>query len=176
MSIYDEIEARADQQEESRRKRILAIGVRLWLIRPPPPPSMASYEQIDGVVSASFEDGALKLTVGTDIAALDEGGITDAALRFMDHTGTLDYRVMELRDTAGTLVARAWLGKGVVALALLGGITGGVVCAAVIGVAMPNLLRLFAREPQVAAGPVSLAATDMVTLLIYFSLARWLLS
>ncbi len=118
MSIYDEIEARAEQQEESRRKRILAvvllavtvlaIGVRLWLIRPPPPPSMASYEQIDGVVSASFEDGALKLTVGTDIAALDEGGITDAALRFMDHTGTLDYRVMELRDTAGTLVARAW--------------------------------------------------------------------
>jgi magnesium transporter len=40
---------------------------------------------------------------------------------------------------------------------------------------MPNLLRLFNREPQVAAGPVALAATDMVTLAIYFSLARWLL-
>jgi magnesium transporter len=62
-----------------------------------------------------------------------------------------------------------------VAAAVLGGITGGVVCAAVIGVAMPNLLRLFARDPRVAAGPVALAATDMVTLLIYFSLARWLL-
>jgi magnesium transporter len=62
-----------------------------------------------------------------------------------------------------------------VALALFGGITGGVICAAVIGVAMPNLLRLFAREPQVAAGPVALAATDMVTLVIYFSLARRLL-
>ena len=76
---------------------------------------------------------------------------------------------------AVALVAVAWLGQPTVALALLGGITGGVVCAAVIGVAMPNLLRLFAREPQVAAGPVALAATDMVTLVIYFSLARWLL-
>ena len=74
------------------------------------------------------------------------------------------------------LVALVWLGQATVAVALLGGITGGVVCAAVIGVAMPNLLRLFAREPQVASGPVALAATDMVTLVIYFSLARQLLS
>jgi magnesium transporter len=73
------------------------------------------------------------------------------------------------------VVALAWLGQRTVAVALLGGITGGVVCAAVIGAAMPNLLRLFAREPQVAAGPVALAATDMVTLVIYFSLARQLL-
>jgi magnesium transporter len=74
------------------------------------------------------------------------------------------------------LVALAWLGQRTVAVALLGGITGGVVCAAAIGFAMPNLLRLFAREPQVAAGPVALAATDMVTLTIYLSLARYLLS
>jgi magnesium transporter len=74
------------------------------------------------------------------------------------------------------LVALVWLGQPTVSLALLGGITGGVICAAVIGVAMPNVLRLFAREPQVAAGPVALAATDMVTLVIYFSLARFLLS
>jgi magnesium transporter len=76
---------------------------------------------------------------------------------------------------AVALVALAWLGQRTVALTLLGGITGGVVCAAVIGVAIPNVLRLFAREPQVAAGPVALAATDMVTLVIYFSLARMLL-
>jgi magnesium transporter len=76
---------------------------------------------------------------------------------------------------AVALVSLAWLGQPTVALALVGGITGGVICAAVIGVAMPNLLRLFAREPQVAAGPVALAAADMVTLVIYFSLARQLL-
>jgi magnesium transporter len=77
---------------------------------------------------------------------------------------------------AVAIVALAWLGHVAVAVALLGGITGGVACAAVIGAAMPNLLRLFAREPQVAAGPVALAATDMVTLTIYLALARMLLS
>ena len=76
---------------------------------------------------------------------------------------------------AVAVVALGWLGQRTVALAVLGGITGGVTCAAAIGVAMPNVLRLFAREPQVAAGPVALAATDMVTLLIYFSIARCLL-
>jgi magnesium transporter len=74
------------------------------------------------------------------------------------------------------MVAWLWRGDPTVALALLGGITGGVACAALIGVAMPNLLRLFAREPQVAAGPVALAATDMITLTIYLSLARFLLA
>lgn len=74
------------------------------------------------------------------------------------------------------LVALVWLKQATVAVALLGGITGGVIAAAVIGAAMPNLLRLFASESQVAAGPVSLAATDMVTLVIYFSLARLLLA
>lgn len=74
--------------------------------------------------------------------------------------------------TAVGLVALVWLGEFKVMLCLLGGILGGVTCAALIGVAMPNLLRLLHREPQVAAGPVALASTDMVTLLIYFTLAR----
>ena len=73
-------------------------------------------------------------------------------------------------------VSYFWLGDLTLVACLLGGIAGGVACAALIGVAMPNLLRLFNREPQVAAGPVALAATDMVTLVIYFSLARWLLA
>ena len=72
------------------------------------------------------------------------------------------------------LVALVWLGQMRVVACLLGGIIGGVTCAALIGVAMPNLLRFFHREPQVAAGPVALASTDMVTLLIYFTLARLL--
>lgn len=74
------------------------------------------------------------------------------------------------------IVAMLWLGEWRVVLCLLGGITGGVTFAAVIGVSMPNLIRFFHREPQVAAGPVALASTDMVTLLIYFTLARLLLA
>lgn len=99
------------------------------------------------------------------------GGI----LRSVRHESLTGMLLGAASAAAVALVALAWLGQWAVAAALLGGITGGVVCAAAIGVAMPNLLRLFAREPQVAAGPVALAATDMVTLVIYFSLARQLL-
>jgi magnesium transporter len=74
------------------------------------------------------------------------------------------------------LVALAWLGRARVALCLLGGIAGGVTGAACLGLAMPHLLRLLRRDPQVAAGPIALAAADMVTLLLYFNLARWLLT
>lgn len=96
-------------------------------------------------------------------------------LRAVRHESLTGVMLGAASGLAVGLVALGWLGAGSVAAAVLGGITGGVVCAAVIGVAMPNLLRLFARDPRVAAGPVALAATDMVTLLIYFSLARWLL-
>lgn len=73
-------------------------------------------------------------------------------------------------------VALLWLGQIRVVICLLGGISSGVTCAALIGAAIPNLLRLFQKEPQVAAGPIALALTDMVTLLIYLTLARWLLN
>jgi magnesium transporter len=73
------------------------------------------------------------------------------------------------------LVATVWLQQWIVPACLLGGIVGGVTAAALIGVAIPNVLRWFDREPQVAAGPIALAATDMITLIFYFSLARWLI-
>lgn len=73
-------------------------------------------------------------------------------------------------------VALLWLGQWSVATCLLGGIACSVACASVIGMLMPYLVRLFNREPQVAAGPVALASTDMVTLLIYFSLARLMIA
>jgi magnesium transporter len=72
------------------------------------------------------------------------------------------------------LVAFAWLRQGRFVLCLFGGIFGGVAAAALIGAAIPNLLRLIRRDPQVAAGPIALAMSDLLTLLVYFSLARWL--
>lgn len=79
-------------------------------------------------------------------------------------------------SVAVAIVALLWLREWQVVVCLLGGIAGGVTCAAVIGVSMPNLIRFFHREPQVAAGPIALASTDMVTLLIYLGMARWLLN
>jgi magnesium transporter len=73
------------------------------------------------------------------------------------------------------VVALLWLGQLAVALCLLGGIAGGVTVAAFLGLAMPFVMRILRREPQVAAGPIALAASDMVTLLLYLNFARWLL-
>jgi magnesium transporter len=73
------------------------------------------------------------------------------------------------------LVALLWIGNPRLAASLLLGISGGVAGAAVIGLALPAALHWFDRDPHVAAGPIALAAADMLTLLLYFSLARWLL-
>jgi magnesium transporter len=72
-------------------------------------------------------------------------------------------------------VAYLWLGNMRVAWCLVGGIAGGVAGAAVLGMAMPLVLRLLRLEPRVAAGPVALAGADVITLLLYLNLARWLL-
>jgi magnesium transporter len=73
------------------------------------------------------------------------------------------------------LVALVWLGQAKVGVCLLGGIAGGVAGAAVLGLALPMILRLLRLEPRVAAGPIALAGADILTIVLYLSLARWLL-
>lgn len=73
------------------------------------------------------------------------------------------------------LVAFLWKGSVVVAASLFLGITGGVVMSAGVGLALPFLMRLCHRDPQLASGPMALALADVVTLLCYFNLGRWLL-
>lgn len=73
------------------------------------------------------------------------------------------------------LVALLWLHQFKVALCLVGGITGGVAGAAVLGITIPVVLHWLRLEPRVAAGPIALAGADLVTVFLYFNLARWLL-
>ena len=73
------------------------------------------------------------------------------------------------------LVALLWLRQCGVALCLVGGITGGVAGAAVLGITIPVVLRWLRLEPRVAAGPIALAGADILTILLYFNLAHWLL-
>ena len=40
---------------------------------------------------------------------------------------------------------------------------------------MPSLLHALKLDPKIAAGPAALAATDVFTLVLYLSLAKWLL-
>jgi magnesium transporter len=71
-------------------------------------------------------------------------------------------------------LAAIWQGLVLVFLIVLGGIAIGVTGAAVCGLAVPYVLRLMSRDPQLAAGPIALACADVVTLLAYFNLARLL--
>ncbi len=73
------------------------------------------------------------------------------------------------------LTALAWRGSPRIALCVLGGIAGGVAGAAMLGIAMPTVLRLIRLEPRVAAGPIALAGADIITILLYLNFARWLL-
>jgi len=45
-----------------------------------------------------------------------------------------------------------------------------------VGLPMPYLLRILKRDPQVAAGPIALAASYILALLLYFNIAQWLLA
>jgi magnesium transporter len=84
-----------------------------------------------------------------------------------------------LGGAAGLLVglmALAWLRRLPLAVCVLEGIAAGVVVAAVLGTIIPNVLHRFKLNPQVAAGPVALALTDVITLLCYFNVARWMLN
>jgi Mg/Co/Ni transporter MgtE (contains CBS domain) len=73
------------------------------------------------------------------------------------------------------IVALAWLGQGPVAFCLVVGIGLGVTFSAAFGLAMPLVLRLSGRDPQVASGPIALVIADMLSLTIYFSVAQAML-
>jgi magnesium transporter len=148
---------------------------------------------LSGLFSAELEKAvALALFIPVVLALAESVSIQSVSLSLQSmrrRAPTIGSILKRLRTEAFTgillgiasgaavaLVAAAWLGDWRVAACLLGGIAGSVTCAASIGISMPGLIRLFAREPQVAAGPIALAAADLTTLLIYFSLARWLIA
>jgi magnesium transporter len=74
------------------------------------------------------------------------------------------------------LAALAWLGQIRLALSVFQGIVAGVTVAAVLGTIVPNVLHRFKLDPRVASGPVVLALTDVITLVCYFSAAKWMLN
>jgi magnesium transporter len=73
------------------------------------------------------------------------------------------------------LIAWMWKGHSGAGLSLFLGISSSVAAAATIGMSLPVVLRLLRYDPQVAAGPIALASADMITLVLYFNLGRWLI-
>ncbi|QOJ14253.1 MAG: magnesium transporter [Planctomycetia bacterium] len=74
------------------------------------------------------------------------------------------------------VIAWVWKSQPVVALAIGGSIALSVVTACMLGVLLPTVVRVLRGDPRIAAGPMVLAAADVLTLLLYFSLSGALLT
>jgi magnesium transporter len=74
----------------------------------------------------------------------------------------------------GTVVV-VWRGQMIVAASIFASIAVSMIIACLLGVMIPAVLRTAKADPRIAAGPVVLAAADVVTLLFYFGLGARLL-
>ena len=76
-----------------------------------------------------------------------------------------------------TVAAVVWLWRGDRrAAGVIGGsIALSLLTACFFGLSIPSLLHRLRLDPKIAAGPITLAFTDLFALLFYFSAARWLL-
>jgi magnesium transporter len=68
------------------------------------------------------------------------------------------------------LIVWLWRGAGVAALAIGGSISLALCAACFFGLTVPSALHAFKLDPKIAAGPVTLAFTDIFTLFFYFTL------
>jgi len=73
------------------------------------------------------------------------------------------------------LVVWLWRGAGLGAVTIGTSILLALCGACFFGLSVPALLHAVKLDPKIAAGPVTLAITDIFTLLFYFSLAALLL-
>ena len=74
-----------------------------------------------------------------------------------------------------TAIVWLWRGQTPAAVTIGASVAGSVVIANFAGVLVPATLHALKLDPKIAAGPITLAVADVLTLLLYFSLAAWLL-
>jgi magnesium transporter len=73
------------------------------------------------------------------------------------------------------LIVWLWRGAGLAALAIGGSVLLALSAACFFGLSVPALLHALKLDPKIAAGPVTLAFTDIFTLLFYFTLGALML-
>jgi magnesium transporter len=73
------------------------------------------------------------------------------------------------------LIVWLWRGAGAAAFVIGASILFSLCSASLLGLTVPALLHALKLDPKIAAGPVTLALTDIYTLLFYFALATTLL-
>ena len=108
-------------------------------------------------------------------------GLTDGPIVWSRLLSALwkEFRTATLLGAAcGVVVAMVvfvWRGNTAVAGSIFLAISLSMIVACLLGVAIPAMLRAAKADPRIAAGPVVLAAADVVTLLLYFGLGARLL-
>ncbi len=70
-----------------------------------------------------------------------------------------------------TAIVWLWRGNATAAVTIGSAILGSVVISNLSGVLVPSSLHALKLDPKIAAGPLTLAVADVLTLLLYFSLA-----
>jgi magnesium transporter len=101
---------------------------------------------------------------------------------------TLGWYLRSFRREAGTalmlgaasglvvgLIVWLWRGAGWAAFSIGGSISLALCAACFFGLSVPSVLHAWKLDPKIAAGPLTLALTDVFTLLFYFTLAAVLL-
>jgi len=78
----------------------------------------------------------------------------------------------------GTVAAIVWLWRhnAGAALAIGGSVMLSLLTACILGLSIPALLHALKLDPKIAAGPVTLAISDLATLFFYFGIATILLT
>jgi magnesium transporter len=69
------------------------------------------------------------------------------------------------------LIVQAWRGDPRAAIVVGSGIALALLAACFFGLSVPTGLHALKLDPKIAAGPITLALTDVATLLAYFGLA-----
>ncbi len=72
-------------------------------------------------------------------------------------------------------IAFAWRGELMAAAVIALTINLSVIAAGVIGVSIPTLLHAIHEESKIASGPLTLAAADIITIILYFNAAMLIL-
>ena len=83
-----------------------------------------------------------------------------------------------LGATCGLLVGAIvwfWLGAGGPALVIGASILSSLVMACLLGLSIPSILHALRLDPKIAAGPLTLALADLLTLFFYLTIASLLL-
>lgn len=83
-----------------------------------------------------------------------------------------------LGAACGLLVAAIvwfWRGEGWPAIVIGASILSSLVMACLLGLSIPSVLHALRLDPKIAAGPLTLALADIVTLVLYLSIASLLL-